>query len=82
MTDPPGMEAIERASRDEIAALQTQRLAWSLRHTYENVPHYKHAFDAAGFEETSRERLFSEAGVPLSFVTYTRRVAAGHTTEP
>ncbi len=39
-------------------------------------------FDAAGFEETSRERLTSETGVPLSFVTYTRRVAAGHTTEP
>ena len=37
-------------------------------------------FDATDFEETSRERLVSEAGVPLSFVTYTRRVAAGHTT--
>ncbi len=30
-------------------------------------------FDATDFEETSRERLVSEAGVPLSFVTYTRR---------
>ena len=37
-------------------------------------------FDATDFEETSRERLVSEAGVPLSFVTYTRRVAAGHIT--
>ena len=37
-------------------------------------------FDATDFEETSRERLVSEAGVPLSFVTYTRRVEAGHIT--
>ena len=33
-------------------------------------------FDAADYEETSRERLVSEAGVPLSFVTYTRRAPA------
>ena len=30
-------------------------------------------FAAAEFEETSREQLVSEAGVPLSFVTYARR---------
>jgi len=33
-------------------------------------------FDAADYEETSRERLVSEAGMPLSFVTYTRRTPA------
>ena len=30
-------------------------------------------YDAAEFEETSRERLVSETGVPFSFVTYVRR---------
>lgn len=48
---PPHTEAfepIERASRDELQALQTRRLAWTLRHAYENVPHYRAAFDAAG----------------------------------
>jgi phenylacetate-CoA ligase len=40
-------EPIERASRDELRALQTKRLAWTLRHAYENVPHYRAAFDAA-----------------------------------
>jgi phenylacetate-CoA ligase len=45
---PGDLEPIEAASRDEIAALQRQRLAWSLRHAYENVPHYRRAFDAAG----------------------------------
>jgi len=37
-------------------------------------------FDSAEFEESSRERLVSEAGVPFSFVTYVRRAAADHRT--
>ncbi len=43
-----GFEPIETASRDELAALQLLRLRWSLRHAYDNVPHYRRAFDAAG----------------------------------
>ncbi len=43
-----GLDPIETASRDEIAALQRTRIAWSLRHAYENVPHYRAAFAAAG----------------------------------
>jgi phenylacetate-CoA ligase len=46
--DKETYEAIERASVDELRALQLQRLKWSLRHAYDNVPHYKKAFDAAG----------------------------------
>jgi phenylacetate-CoA ligase len=42
------LDPIERASRDEITALQTRRMAWTLRHAYDNVPHYRAAFDAAG----------------------------------
>ena len=34
-----GLDPIETASRDEIAALQRERLAWTLRHAYTNVPH-------------------------------------------
>ena len=41
-------EPIEIASRDEIAALQLKRLKWTLDRVYQNVPHYKEAFDAAG----------------------------------
>jgi dihydrofolate reductase len=40
------------------------------------------AFDAAGFEETSRERRVSEAGVAFSFVTYARRAGVARATEP
>src|SRR5256886_12201330 len=42
------MDEAKRASRDEIAALQTKRLAWTLAHAYDNVAHYKKAFDTAG----------------------------------
>jgi phenylacetate-CoA ligase len=42
------MDGAERASRDEIMALQEKRLAWTLRHAYDNVAHYKKAFDKAG----------------------------------
>ena len=34
---PGDLEPIETASRDEIAALQLERLKWSVRHTYDNV---------------------------------------------
>src|ERR1700704_2204309 len=42
------LNPIEIASRDEISGLQLRRMKWSLRHAYENVPHYKKSFDAAG----------------------------------
>ncbi|MFI5952741.1 phenylacetate--CoA ligase PaaK [Cryptosporangium sp. NPDC051539] len=41
---PGDLEPIETASLDELRALQTQRLRWSLRHAYENVPHYREKF--------------------------------------
>ena len=39
--DRQSLDAIERASVDELRALQLQRLQTSLRHAYENVPHYR-----------------------------------------
>jgi phenylacetate-CoA ligase len=44
----PDLDAIETASRDELQALQLQRLKWSLRHAYDNVPHYRRSFEVAG----------------------------------
>ena len=46
--DRASLDPIEIASRDEIQALQLARLKWSLAHAYENVAHYRRAFDAAG----------------------------------
>jgi phenylacetate-CoA ligase len=45
---PPNLDPIETASRDEIAALQLTRLQWTLKHAYDNVAHYRKAFDKAG----------------------------------
>jgi phenylacetate-CoA ligase len=45
---PDELEPIERASRDELRKLQLDRLRWSLQHAYDNVPHYRKAFDAKG----------------------------------
>jgi phenylacetate-CoA ligase len=42
------LEPIETASRDEIAGLQLKRLKATLAHAYNNVAHYKQAFDQAG----------------------------------
>lgn len=43
-----GYEPIESASVDELRTLQVERMAASLRHAYENVPHYRQSFDGAG----------------------------------
>jgi phenylacetate-CoA ligase len=45
---PAELEPIERASRDEIAALQLERLRATLANVYANVPHYRRAFDEKG----------------------------------
>jgi phenylacetate-CoA ligase len=45
---PGDLEPIETASVDELRALQLERLRWSLRHAYENIPFYRSSFDEAG----------------------------------
>ncbi|MEO6083459.1 MAG: phenylacetate--CoA ligase PaaK [Umezawaea sp.] len=42
------LTAVERIGVDELRALQLDRLQWTLRHAYANVPHYRAKFDAAG----------------------------------
>ena len=45
---PADLDPIEMASRDAIAHLQLLRLKWTLQHAYDNVGHYRKAFDARG----------------------------------
>ena len=54
MPRPGDLEPIETASRDELESLQLARLARSLRHAYENVAHYRRAFDVAGVHPAAR----------------------------
>ncbi|MGX9221295.1 phenylacetate--CoA ligase PaaK [Massilia varians] len=63
---PSELEPIERASRDELQALQLERLKWSLRHAYENVPHYRAAFDAAGVHPEDLKSLSDLAKFPFT----------------
>ena len=53
----PGLDAIETASRDEIAAVQLERLRWSVAHAYQNVAHYRRAFEAAGAHPSDLKTL-------------------------
>jgi len=65
-TPAPGeLEAIETASRDELQALQLQRLQWSLQHAYDNVSHYRNAFDAKGVHPSDLKTLADLAKFPF-----------------
>ena len=61
-----GFSAIESASRDEITALQTERLRWTLQHAYNNVPHYRASFDAAGVHPDDFKTLADLARFPFT----------------
>jgi phenylacetate-CoA ligase len=60
------LERIEIASRDEISALQLSRLRWSLRHAYENVAHYRRAFEAANVHPDDLRSLADLARFPFT----------------
>jgi len=59
-------DAIETASRDEIVALQTERLRWSLKHAYDNVPYLRAKFDAAGVRPEDFRELADLAKFPFT----------------
>ena len=60
------LDAIETASRDEIEALQLQRLRWTVQHAYDNVPHYRKAFDDKGVHPSDLKTLADIAKFPFT----------------
>ena len=66
---PGDLEPIETASTDEIAALQLERLKWSLNHAYQNVPMYRERFDAAGVHPDDLTTLADIARFPFTHKT-------------
>jgi phenylacetate-CoA ligase len=60
------LDPIERASVDELRARQLEGLRWSVRHAYENVAHYRSAFDAAGVHPSDIEQLSDLARLPFT----------------
>ena len=69
---PGELDTIETASRDEITALQLQRLKWSLQHAYDNVPFHKAAFDAKGVHPSDLKTLADLARFPFMTKTALR----------
>jgi len=61
------LDPIEVASRDEIQALQLERLKWSLKHAYDNVPMYKKRFDEAGIHPDDLKSLADLAKFPFTY---------------
>jgi phenylacetate-CoA ligase len=61
------LDPIEIASRDEISALQLERMKWSLRHAYDNVPMYRKRFDEAGVHPDDLKDLKDLAKFPFTY---------------
>lgn len=63
---PDILDPIEIASRDEITALQEKRMAWSLRHAYDNSPFYRKRFDEQGAHPDDFRTLADLAKFPFT----------------
>jgi phenylacetate-CoA ligase len=59
------LEPIERASGDELAALQLERLRAAVRRAYDRVPFYREAFDRAGAHPDDVRELRDLARFPF-----------------
>ena len=62
----PAWEAIETASRDELNALQLERLKQTLKLAYDKVPHYRETFEQAGVTPESLQDLESLSNFPFT----------------
>lgn len=62
---PGDLEPIETASREEISALQLERLKWSVRHTYDNVVPYREKCIAKGVHPDDLHTLADLAKFPF-----------------
>ncbi len=61
------LDPIEIASIDEIRALQLDRLKWSVRHAYDNVPMYRQRFDDAGVHPDDLQQLSDLGKFPFTY---------------
>ena len=64
--DPGELDPAERLGADELAALQFERLKWTLQHAYRNVPFYRAKFDAAGVHPDDCRSLADLAKFPTT----------------
>jgi phenylacetate-CoA ligase len=64
--NPNPLHAVERASRDELASLQLARLKTTLQRVYDNVPHYRTAFESLGVHPRDLVTLADLAKFPFT----------------
>jgi len=63
------LEPIEKASIAELRTLQLERLKLQLAHAYDNVPHYRKKFEAAGVKPKHLKELRDLARFPFTTKT-------------
>jgi phenylacetate-CoA ligase len=63
------LDPIEYASRDQISALQTERMKWSLTHAYNNVEHYRKKCQEKGVHPDDFKELKDLAKFPFTTKT-------------
>ena len=66
---PGDLEPIETASRDEIQALQLERLQWTLDRVYSQVPFYRQKFDEKGVHPNDLTELADLKNYPFTVKT-------------
>src|SRR5580704_9789066 len=66
MSSRDQLEPIEKASKDELAALQLKRLQNTVRQAYERVPHYTKKLDAAGVQPSDLKQPADLAKFPFT----------------
>jgi len=64
--DGAELDGAERLTRDELEALQLERLRWTVAHAYENVPLYRAKYDAAGVAPGDIRALADIARLPFT----------------
>ncbi len=60
------LDPMETASVDELRQHQLERLRWSLKHAYDNVPLYRQRFDSAGVHPDDLKTLEDLAKFPFT----------------
>lgn len=60
------LESIEVAPVERLRELQLDRLRWSVRHAYDNVPHYRASFDRSGVHPDDVQSLEDIAKLPFT----------------
>src|SRR6266511_2536913 len=63
---PEDLESIERASTDELRALQLQRLRWSIKHAHDHVVPFRRKCEVLGVDPADLRSMDDLAKFPFT----------------